>query len=82
MKKISEIAKSIQSLHKNSEIEKQNLLESIEFMWVNAEVQKKKKNFKYLKAHQTKIFLEFGNCLQVHGLKILKTSSQSKNLCF
>ena len=33
MKKISEIAKSIQSLHKNSEIEKQNLLESIEFMW-------------------------------------------------
>ena len=45
MKKISEIAKSIQSLHKNSEIEKQTLLESIEFMWLNAEVQKKKKEF-------------------------------------
>ena len=43
MKKISEIAKSIELLHENSEIEKKNLLESIEFMWLNAEVQKKKK---------------------------------------
>ena len=43
MKKISEIAKSIQILHENSETEKKNLLESIEFMWLNAEVQKKKK---------------------------------------
>ena len=42
MKKISEIAKSIQILHENSETEKKNLLESIEFMWLNAEVQKKK----------------------------------------
>ena len=45
MKKISEIAKSIQILHENSETEKKNLLESIEFMWLNAEVQKKKKEF-------------------------------------
>ena len=82
MKKISEITKSIQFLHENSEIEKKNLFESIEFMWLNAEVQKKKKNFRYLKAHQTRIYLEFGNYLQVHGLKILKTNSQSKNLCF
>ena len=43
MKKISEIAKSIELLHENSEIEKKNLLESIEFMWLNAEVQKKKR---------------------------------------
>ena len=82
MKKISEIAKSIQILYENSETEKKNLLESIEFMWLNAEVQKKKKNFKYLKAHQTKIYIEFGNYLLVRGLKILKTNSQSKNLCF
>ncbi len=45
MKKISEIAKSIQILYENSETEKKNLLESIEFMWLNAEVQKKKKEF-------------------------------------
>ena len=45
MRKISEIAKSIQFLHENSEIEKKNLFESIEFMWLNAEVQKKKKEF-------------------------------------
>ena len=45
MKKISEIAKSIEILHENSEVEKKNLLESIELMWLNAEVQKKKKEF-------------------------------------
>ena len=48
MKKISEIAKSIQILHENSETEKKNLLESIEFMWLNAEVQKKKKEFQII----------------------------------
>ena len=40
---IDNIKKSIQSLNQLSSDEKKNLLESIEMLWLNASVRKKKK---------------------------------------
>jgi len=45
MKKISEKNKKNKIFYENSETKKKNLLKSNEFMWLNAEVQKKKKEF-------------------------------------
>ena len=43
--KISELTQSIEMHHKNAEKEKKNLLESIELMWLNADIQRKKEDF-------------------------------------
>jgi len=43
--KILELTKSIKMHHKNAEIEKKTLLESIELMWLNADIQRKKEDY-------------------------------------
>ena len=44
MNKIKIIKQSITDLHKKAELEKKSLLDSIEMMWLNAEVHRKKGN--------------------------------------
>ena len=66
---IDNIKKSIQSLNQLSSDEKKNLLESIEMLWLNASVRKKKVTSEYLKM-QMKTLSGYDNFWQQHGQKI------------
>ena len=44
---VSNLKDSIKNFNNLSSIEKKNLIESIEMLWLNASVKKKKKGYKY-----------------------------------
>ena len=65
-KDISEIKNSIKKLNEHSSTEKSSLTDSIELLWLNAGIQKKRLILSYLRT-QTKILQELDNYLRLRG---------------
>ena len=67
-KDILEIKNSIKKLNEHSSTEKSSLTDSIELLWLNAGIQKKRLILSYLRT-QMKILQELGNYFRLRGLR-------------